>query len=155
MKSQPPNDEEPWIPIGTLGEFEMRGLSLPNNLVYRGAGSPSDVITMPVSTAVRIVLNLLEYWGIPTNDWESVLGVTPERIEDYKKGRFPTEAAELQRLEDLLAIHKSLTIMIPDESLGQRWCSTPNGYFDGQCPIDVIMAEGIRAVRQYLEGVFG
>ena len=155
MNNQPPSDEEPRILIGTLGEFEMRGLSLPNNLVYQGAGRPSDVITMPASTAMRIVLNLLEYWGIPANEWGAVLGVKPERVEDYKKGRFPTETAELQRLEDLLAIHKSLTIMIPDESLGQRWCSTSNGYFNHRRPIDVIVAEGTRPVRQYLEGVLG
>lgn len=155
MKSRPPSVDEPRIPIGTLGEFEMRGLSLPNNLVYKGAGSPTDVITMPVSTAVRIVLNLLEYWGVPENDWGSVLGVTSNRVEDYKNGRFPTEAAELQRLENLFAIQKSLTIMIPDSSLGQRWCTTPNGYFNHRRPIDVIKAEGTQVVRQYLEGVLG
>jgi len=155
MTNKPPSDQEPRIPIGTLGEFEMRGLSLPNNLVYKGAGSPSDYITMPASMAVRMVLNLLEYWGVPVNDWGSVLGVTSERVEDYKNGRFPTEAAELQRLEDLLAIYKSLTIMIPDDSLRQNWCSRPNGYFDDRRPIDVIVAEGLLCVRQYLEGALG
>jgi len=155
MHSRPPSDEEPRIPIGTLGEFEMRGLSLPNNLIYKAAGNPSDYITMPASMAVRIVLNLLEYWGTPVNEWGAVLGVTSERVEDYKKGRFPTEAAELQRLEDLLAINKSLMIMIPDDSLRQNWCSTPNRYFDNRRPIDVIVAEGSLRVRQFLEGALG
>jgi uncharacterized protein (DUF2384 family) len=45
--------------------------------------------------------------------------------------------------------------MIPDESLMQRWCTTPNGYFNDRRPIDVIKAEGTRVVRQYLEGVLG
>lgn len=155
MNNQPRSVEEPRIPIGTLGEFEMRGLTLPNNLVYKGAGSPTDVITMPASMAVRMVLKLLEYWGVPVNDWGAVLGVTSKGVEDYKKGVIPTEAAGLQRLEDLLAIQKALMILIPDENLGRRWCSNPNGYFNKRRPIDVIKAEGTQVVRQYLEGALG
>jgi len=64
-KSQPPSDEEPRIPIGTLGEFEMRGLSLSNKLVYKGAGSPTDSITMPASLAVRMVFEPTEVLGCP------------------------------------------------------------------------------------------
>jgi hypothetical protein len=93
IKGQPPSDEEPRIPIGTLGEFEMRGLSLPINLAHKGAVSPMDVITLPVSTAVRIVLNLLEYWSVTENDWASVLGVTSNQVEDYKK----TDASRQRR----------------------------------------------------------
>ena len=48
--------------------------------------------------------------------------MTSARIEDYKNGRFPTEAAEMQRLEDLLVIYKSLAIKIPDDRLAKDWC---------------------------------
>jgi len=155
MKSKPHSDEEPGIPIGTRGEYEMRGLLFPKHLIDKGPGNPSDVIMMPASTAARLVINMLMYWGIPPIDWGAILGVTSERAEDYKNGRFPTEAAELLRLEDLLVIYKSLAIMIPDYSLAQHWCTTPNGYFKHRRPIDVIKAEGTQVVRQYLEGVLG
>lgn len=49
MENQPPSDAEPRILLGTRGEFEVRGLSLHNNLVYQRAGSLTDIMTMPVS----------------------------------------------------------------------------------------------------------
>jgi len=149
------DQEEPRISIGSLGEFEMYGLLLPENLIYRGAGNPSDVITMPASMAVRMTLNILKTWDISADVWGSVLGVTPERVEDYKKGSFPTEAAQLQRLEDILAIYRALKVLIPDDSLANSWCSTPNGFFDQRRPIDVIVAQGTQVVRRFLEGWLG
>jgi len=155
MTQHKTDSEEPRISIGSLGEFEMYGLSLPKNLINKGAGNPSDVITIPASMAVRMTLNILKIWDVSADDWGSVLGVTSERVEDYKKGRFPTETAELQRLEDILAIYRALKILIPDDSLGKRWCSTPNGYFDKRRPIDVIVAQGTLVVRRFLEGWLG
>jgi len=110
---------------------------------------------MPASMAVRMTLNILKTWGISADVWGSVLGVTPERVEDYKKGSFPTEAAQLQRLEDILAIYRALKVLIPDDSLGNSWCSTPNGFFDQRRPIDVIVAQGTQVVRRFLEGWLG
>jgi len=147
--------EEPWVSIGSLGEFEMYGLLLPENIIYKGARDPSDVITVPASMAVRMTLNILKMWDVSANDWGSVLGITSERVEDYKKGHFPTETVDLQRLEDIIAIYKALRIKIPDDSLAQSWCSNPNGYFDGRRPIDVILAEGTLAVRLLIEGLLG
>jgi hypothetical protein len=155
MNSHSPSDKEPRIPIGTLGEFEMYGLLLPKNLIYRGAGNPSDVITIPASMAVRMTLNILNIWDISAAVWGSVLGVIPERVEDYKKGSFPTETAHLQRLEDILAIYRALKVLIPDDSLANSWCSTPNGFFDQRRPIDVIVAQGTQVVRRFLEGWMG
>jgi len=74
MKSQPPSDAEPRIPLGTRGEFEMRGLLLPNNLVYQRARSLTDVITMPASMAARLVINMLMYLGYPAERLGSCIG---------------------------------------------------------------------------------
>jgi hypothetical protein len=88
MTQHKTDPEEPRVSIGSLGEFEMYGLLLPKNLIYKGEGNPSDVITMPASMAVRMTLNILNTWDISADDWGSVLGVTPERVEDYKKDPF-------------------------------------------------------------------
>jgi len=153
MTQHKADTEEPRVSIGSLGEFDMYGLLLPKNLIYNGAGDLSDVITIPASMAVQMTLNILKMWDIQANAWGSVLGVTSERVEDYKKGHFPTETAELQRLEDLIAIYKALKIKIPDDNLAHNWCSKPNGYFDGRRPIDVILAEGTQVVRRLIEGL--
>jgi len=144
--------EEPRILLGTVGEFEMRGLLIPDKLCDPVSGKPSDQLMVPARIAVMLTLKILERWKVPTAQYPAILGVTPEALESYREGRYPTVEDVLHRLEDILAIHTALTVLIPnDGESGTGWCGRQNQYFDGKKPIDIILTKGPRDVRRYLE----
>jgi len=153
MTDKTNNSQEPRISIGTVGEFKMRGLLIPDTVCEPLAGKPTDQIMIPASKAVALALNILESWNIPTTQHADVLGVTPETLESYKHGRYPTAKTVLQRIEDIHAMHKALMLLAPHNPVYRtQWCTSHNNAFGGKKPIDIILTDGTQKVRDYLDG---
>jgi transcriptional regulator with XRE-family HTH domain len=107
----------------------------------------------------RLVVSLLDHWGVPLNDQAALLGLSVQSrstIARYRRGEPLADSADLlARAGHLLGIHKALRIMFPhDRDLAYRWVSTPNRRFAGARPLDIMKRhgyEGILAVRRYLD----
>ncbi|HSA89961.1 MAG TPA: MbcA/ParS/Xre antitoxin family protein [Burkholderiales bacterium] len=107
----------------------------------------------------RLVVSLLDHWGVPLNDQAALLGLSVQSrstIARYRRGEPLADSADLlARAGHLLGIHKALRIMFPhDRDLAYRWVSAPNRRFAGARPLDIMKRhgyEGILAVRRYLD----
>ena len=107
----------------------------------------------------RIVVALLEHWGLNPADQASLLGLSAQSrstVARYRKGEPLADSADLlARAGHLLGIHKALRIMFPhDLELAYRWVGTPNRRFGDVAPLEIMKKhgyEGILAVRRYLD----
>ena len=107
----------------------------------------------------RMVVALLDHWGLPPADQAALLGLSPQSrstVARYRKGEPLADSADLlARAGHLLGIHKALRILFPhDLDLAYRWIGTPNRRFGDAAPLEVMKKhgyEGILAVRRYLD----
>lgn len=106
----------------------------------------------------RMVVALLDHWGLAPNDQAVLLGLSTQSrstISRYRRGEPLADSADLlARAGHLLGIHKALRILFPHErDLAYRWVTTPNRRF-GATPLEIMKRhgyEGILAVRRYLD----
>jgi len=146
------DSREPRISIGTIAEFEMRGFLIPNTFCDPVVGKATDRIMIPAGKAVILALDILKSWNIPAAQCANVLGATPDTLESYMHGRYPTDKTVLQRIEDIHAMHKALMLLAPhNPEYRTLWCTSHNNAFGGKRPIDIILTEGTPKVRQYLD----
>lgn len=107
----------------------------------------------------RLVVALLDHWGLPPADEATLLGLSPQSrstVARYRRGEPLADNADLlSRAGHLLGIHKALRILFPhDLDLAYRWVSTPNRRFGDRTPLEIMKRhgyEGILAVRRYLD----
>jgi hypothetical protein len=138
------------IDLGTVGEFEMLGLTLPG--LDPGPQDEHAHILIPVSVATRLALRLMDSWNFDAATQARLLGVTPRTWARYRHGHTPTRDAHIDPIEDLLNIHKALTVLFREPANQQDWMSKPNQRFDGRTAREVLLQDGTRTVRHYLEG---
>lgn len=146
------SQRQPYVVIGTVGEFEMHGLLLPETIRRREDAQPYDRVALPAPAAAKLALRALDYWGVLKPDWPAILGVPHERLVQYETGGYPTALLALQRVEDVLVIYNALIVLFPDELAHCTWCTRANGFFDGQSPAQVMACKGTAIVRRHLEG---
>ncbi len=153
MKSCQQGSREPRINIGTVGEFQMRGLLIPEKYCDPLSGNATDRIVIPAGKAVMLALDILNSWKIPIAQCTDVPGVTPDALESNKHRRFPTAKAVLQRIEDIHAMHKALMLLAPcNPEYRTQWFTSRNNGFGGKGPIDIVLTDGTQEVRDYLDG---
>ncbi len=107
----------------------------------------------------KLVLRLFHRWGLPRSDQATLLGLSPRSrstLNRYQRGKPLAENQDLlDRVSHLLAIHKALRILFPqNRDLAYRWVRMPNRQFAGRTPLDVMRDGGflgLVAVRRYLE----
>lgn len=144
---------EPTVRLGTVGEFEMLGLKLPEHLLGVKSLNPDSALIIPASAATTLVLNILKLWKIPLNEQAKLLGVKRNSLKIRTPRPSTTTPVDLQRLEDLLAIYKALDVLFPDLLQAEHsWVTTPNKAFNNRTPVEVMLTEGTTKVRRYLEG---
>ena len=105
------------------------------------------------------VTKLFDLWALQLPEQAALLGLSPEShstLARYRKGEPLAPSRDLlERAGHLLAIHKSLRIMFPNNrDLAYRWVTTPNRRFGGKRPMDVMQESGflgIVMVRRYLD----
>lgn len=107
----------------------------------------------------KMVMQLFDHWQIPPTAQVAILGFSPASkasLNQFRAGKpLPNRPDLLDRVGNLLAIHKSLRILLPhDLDLAYSWVNAPNRAFDGMRPLDVMVRfrfEGLVKVRGYLE----
>jgi hypothetical protein len=77
-------------------------------------------------------------------------------INRYRKGEPLADSRDLMdRVKNLLAIHRSLRILFPgNRDLVYKWINLPNMNFTGKSPLAVMRDEGflgLLMVRRYLD----
>lgn len=103
----------------------------------------------------KMVMRLFDLWQIPTADQSVLFKHSLRSIRRYRKGGyFADDKDMLDRVGNLLIIHKCLRILYPhNRDLVYQWIVAKNKTFDGQTPIDLMKngLNGIIAVRGCLD----
>jgi hypothetical protein len=111
------------------------------------------------SVLARMVTRAFEHWGLGSEDQLAMLGLSTGNraaLSRYRKGE-PLGASRdlLERVGHLLAIHKNLRLIFPqDRDLAYAWMTSRNRAFDGRTPVEVIREwgfTGLLMVRAYLD----
>jgi len=111
----------------------------------------------------RMVMTLFEHWQLSSEDQLGLLGLSPKNraaLTRYRKGEpLGVNRDLLDRVGNLMGIHKSLRLLFPHNSeLAYAWMSQPNRAFDGMTPTQVVQAwgfSGLLQVRGYLDKARG
>jgi len=141
----------PQVTLGTVGEFEMLGLTLPG---IERAKDPSSLVCLPASDALKLLLRIFEkLWKLDAGTQAKLLKVSPSTLRRYRAGKsVPRRQEQLQRIEDLLRCHKALRVLFPhNPELADTWLTLRNRSFGEQSPIAHAMRHGTHDVRRYLE----
>ena len=119
------------IPIGTIDELKVLGLSIPG--VNFTTGDPSTVVSIPFDMAEKAVSSILEEWGLRDIEQKNVL------LNNKR-----------ENITDILAIHKAITVLFSTQKI--QWLSNPNNdlIFEGRSPIEHIKKHGLKPVKIYL-----
>ena len=106
-----------------------------------------------------MVMRLFVHWNVSAHDQAALLGLSEgsrTTLARYRKGDPLADNRDLlDRVGNLLSIHRSLRILFPkNRELVYRWPTAPNGAFGGKSPVEVIRDEGflgLLTVRRYLD----
>jgi hypothetical protein len=107
----------------------------------------------------RMVTRAFEHWSLGSEDQLAMLGLSTGNraaLSRYRKGE-PLAASRdlLERAGHLLAIHKNLRLIFPqDRDLAYAWMTRRNRAFDGLTPVEAIREwgfTGMLMVRAYLD----
>lgn len=118
-----------------------------------------DHVEQDRSVLARMVTRAFELWGLGSEDQLAMLGLAignRAALSRYRKGE-PLAASRdlLERAGHLLAIHKNLRLIFPqDRDLAYAWMTRRNRAFDGRTPVEVIREwgfTGLLMVRAYLD----
>jgi hypothetical protein len=106
-----------------------------------------------------MVTKLFDLWKLSTQEQMALLGLSEGSrmsLTRYRKGEPLADSRDLMdRVSNLLSIHRSLRILFPqNRDLVYRWPTMPNRAFEGQTPVDLIRKEGflgLLIVKRYLD----
>lgn len=107
----------------------------------------------------KMVMQLFELWKLNVQDQAALLGLSGGArmsIMRYRKGSPLADNRDLlDRVGNLLAIHRSLRILFPkNRELAYKWISIPNKAFEGKSPLEIIRQDGflgLLIIRRYLD----
>lgn len=107
----------------------------------------------------KMVSTLFDHWNLSTQDQMALLGLSEGSrmsLTRYRKGDPLADNRDLlDRVGNLLSIHRSLRILFPhNRDLVYKWPTTPNKAFEGQAPTELIRKEGflgLLIVKRYLD----
>lgn len=108
----------------------------------------------------RVVVTLLKRWNLTEEQQLALLGTDPNdhaASSPYGIGAYPLPATPetVQRAAHLIAIHRSLRLLFPeDDALRFSWVVRRNQALGGFAPIDIMLGDGgdgIARVRALLD----
>lgn len=113
-----------------------------------------------IPVGLDVFTPLAEAWDLSTDQQIRLLGSPPRStFFKWKKvgGALPRDTAE--RISNLLAIWKSLEILLTEPVRSEAWIKRPNEFFGGASALEVMLEKGnfsdIVRVRQYLDAQRG
>ena len=107
--------------------------------------------------------NLVKHWDLSRQEEAKLLGwnYKPKRatLDAMRKGKTILEDDEdkIERVVDMINIHKSLRILFPtpvDRHRVYEWIKVKRERFGGHSALDIMLSEGksgIHAIRRYLD----
>ncbi|MFN3725440.1 MAG: antitoxin Xre-like helix-turn-helix domain-containing protein [Allosphingosinicella sp.] len=108
---------------------------------------------------LQVFFRLAELWKLTTDQQISLLG-SPARSTFFKwkkeGGALPADTVE--RISHLVALYKSLEILLPRPEAAEGWIHRPNDYFDGKSALDVMLGGRVAnlfEVRSYADAQRG
>lgn len=107
----------------------------------------------------KMVTKLFDLWQLSTEDQVALLGLAEGSrmsLTRYRKGEPLADNRDLlDRVANLLAIHRSLRILFPqNRDLAYKWPTTPNRVFEGLSPVQIVRRDGflgLLVVKRYLD----
>lgn len=154
LSSKHSETDEKWHPLKTISSRvspENPGMTLSLEGMTVPAQDRRALATM--------VMNLFDHWNLSTEVQASLLGLglsNRAALNRYRKGDpVGTSRDQYERVGHLLAIHRSLRLLFPENrDLAYRWMSLRNRAFGSDTPVEVIREKGFAGllmVRSYLE----
>lgn len=139
----------PQITLGAVGELEMLGLTFPG---VESASDPASPVRLPVDTALRLLLRILEgLWKLDRKTQAKLLKVSPSTLKRYRAGKsLPRRREQLQRVEDLMRCYTALRVLLPNPEAADAWPTRRNTRLAPN-PIAYALRHGTKGLRQYLE----
>ena len=115
------------------------------------------------SALAKMVIQLFEHWKLSTEEQLALLGLgaaSRSALTRYRKGApLAPNRDLLERVGNLLAIHKNLRLLFPqNRELAYAWMSTRNKAFGGRTPAEIVSEigfAGLLMVRSYLDRARG
>ncbi len=113
--------------------------------------------------ATRVIINILDTWGLRDSDQVAVLGLpegTPSRaVRRYRQDTpLPQDPRVTERVEHLVGIAEALRTTFPrNANMGPQWMNEPHRRFNQRTPVATIVEDGLGgliAVRAHLDCTF-
>lgn len=84
-------------------------------------------------------------------------GTRPRVLKRFQDGEpLPPDGRILERVQYLLQIEQALTSLFPHNPvLGNLWVTTPSPSFGGRSPVEMMLAEGVPAMKELLDQLDG
>lgn len=108
------------------------------------------------------VIQLFKLWGLKTDEQCNLLGgISPQQLNKFKNGKAHISSRDtIERVGNLLGIHKSLRILYPyNSSVVYKWIKARNKTLHNLPPLDVMLSEGyigiaqVRKLTDYMRGI--
>lgn len=107
----------------------------------------------------KMVTRLFDHWKLSTQEQMALLGLSEGSrmsLTRYRKGAPLADSRDLMdRVANLLSIHRSLRILFPhNRDIVYKWPTMPNRAFGGLSPTEIIRKEGflgLLIVKRYLD----
>lgn len=105
------------------------------------------------------LLKVQDDWGLDNIALSKLLRVSPSMLTRYSaKGSFyKLDEAKKEILQNIFAIHRSLSSMFSSRHNERSWLNSPNPDFNNQPPLEFCMAslQNLFILRQYLDFLRG
>ncbi len=144
----------PPIPLGSVGEFRMFGLTLPG---MEDAWDPQSQVCLPVGTGLKLLLRIFEtLWKLDPKTQAQLLQVSPSTLGRYRRGQsVPRRQEQLQRIGDLLRCYMILRVLYPhNPEVADNWVMHAHRRFRPN-PVVFMQHCGTYEVMRYLQGKLG
>lgn len=144
----------PQISLGSVGEFQLFGLTLPG---IEDAWDPQSQVCLPVGTALKLLLRIFEtLWKLDKDTQAKLLQVSPSTLGRYRRGvSVPRRQEPLQRIGDLLRCYMILRVLFPhNPEVADAWLTRTHRRFRPN-PVVFMQHCGTTEVLRHLQGKLG
>lgn len=108
----------------------------------------------------QLICTVFDHWAIDIATQVALLGLSPKSLDAVRRyrngGAVALRRDRLERIGHLLAIHRKLRQLFPNDELCSGWISARNRKLGGRRPIDVMLGDGFMGivnVRLFVEGL--
>ena len=122
---------------------------------------PFEVGPEAARAAQQAFVRLMALWDVRDPDAACLLGhSSPRTYQRWKAGEYRRAVSVdvLERISNLLGIHKALGILFESKTSRDAWVRKPNGAFNGASALEVMLGGrlvDLMRVRRYVDAVRG